>query len=170
MSYRLVLSPGDRYNMLTFVEDRPHEGGERMALWRCDCGNEKVQRVNNVRRGASKSCGCLWKTNGGKNRTHGMSNTVLYRRWTDMHRRCRTSPWYAHVSVDPRWDTFEGFLEHPPQGEFEEHLTLGRIDHDLAYSPENCLWQTRSDNSSEASNRAWTIECPNCAHSFRWGR
>lgn len=53
-----------KYGMLTFVRDaEPSKFStatkkNRCALWRCDCGKEKVIPVTYVRNGQSRSCGC----------------------------------------------------------------------------------------------------------------
>lgn len=66
-------APGDRFNHLTFVKlvGNVEYGriGNRVlrhptALWRCDCGAEKVIPVHRVVSGATKSCGCLLRKRG----------------------------------------------------------------------------------------------------------
>jgi len=65
--------PGDKFNHLTLVElvGNVEYGrvGNRIlrhptALWRCDCGKEKVIPVHRVVSGATKSCGCLLRAKG----------------------------------------------------------------------------------------------------------
>lgn len=65
--------PGDRFNHLTLVKlvGNVEYGriGNRVlrhptALWRCDCGTEKVIPVHRVVSGATKSCGCLLRAKG----------------------------------------------------------------------------------------------------------
>ena len=66
-------APGDRFNRLTLVKivGNVEYGriGNRVlrhptALWRCDCGAEKVIPVHRVVSGATKSCGCLLRAKG----------------------------------------------------------------------------------------------------------
>lgn len=57
---------GGRYGRLTVIREAPPaftSGGRKMrqVLCVCDCGNEKVVRVENLRKGSVKSCGCLAK-------------------------------------------------------------------------------------------------------------
>lgn len=65
--------PGERYNMLTYVEDAGREpasvyGGRTiyasLGKWRCDCGKEIVCRNRYVYNGLKKSCGCLLRAKG----------------------------------------------------------------------------------------------------------
>lgn len=50
---------GDKYGMLTVLGRAPDTGGQ--AAWRCqcDCGNETVVRMCDLRTGHTRSCGCL---------------------------------------------------------------------------------------------------------------
>lgn len=53
---------GEKYNLLTIIEfvDRDKNGIKRYKC-QCDCGKEKIIRINDVRSGKTKSCGCLAK-------------------------------------------------------------------------------------------------------------
>src|SRR5262245_4672429 len=62
-----------------------------VALWhcRCDCGTERIVHGNSLRRGWSKSCGCLRREKFIKRVTrHGMSNTRVHNIWKAMLQRC----------------------------------------------------------------------------------
>ncbi len=50
---------GQRFGRLTAVGVDP--GNHRNLICRCDCGNTKVVRVDALRHGNVKSCGCLGK-------------------------------------------------------------------------------------------------------------
>ncbi len=52
---------GDRYGRLLVMEESQQDGCYRRYLCLCDCGNEVVVRVNSLRRGITRSCGCLQK-------------------------------------------------------------------------------------------------------------
>ena len=65
--------PGEKHNMLTYVEDAGRQpcgqfGGRTiyatLGKWRCDCGKEIVCRNRHVVAGAKKSCGCLLRAKG----------------------------------------------------------------------------------------------------------
>jgi hypothetical protein len=88
-----------------------------------------------------------------------MSGTPLYKRWLSM--KSRTTPGtaanrrgYVDVRRDPRWDTFEGFLENQPAGQpFGPGLELARNGDVGDYTPENTRWATRSENTQEMLSR-----------------
>lgn len=81
-----------------------------------------------------------------------------YRKFSNMLRRCYSPqvPEYKYygargIGVCERWrgkngyDNFIADLGEPPLG-----LTLGRIDNDKGYSPDNCRWETWKQ---QAANR-----------------
>ena len=107
---------GQRFNMLTAVKFMYSKDGNVYWLFRCDCGNEKVIAAFNVKKGATKSCGChnrkvapgnlaRWRSenpdklmelviSNGRNAathlaSHGGSYTRLYRIWAAMKDRCK---------------------------------------------------------------------------------
>ena len=65
--------PGEKYNMLTFVEPAGRELSGAMkgrplyaslGKWKCDCGKEVICRNRYVVNGKKKSCGCLLRVKG----------------------------------------------------------------------------------------------------------
>ena len=62
---KLDLKIGDKVNKLTLIK---RVGAVKSGttyyptgIFQCDCGNEKMIMMTNVRRGNTKSCGCLYK-------------------------------------------------------------------------------------------------------------
>jgi len=60
-----------KYNMLTFVSHArkwkgPGKGKNPIALWKCDCGNEKEILLSSVTSGKTTCCGCETGRDGGK--------------------------------------------------------------------------------------------------------
>lgn len=49
---------GKRFGRLTVLEEAGTTNGRRW-LCRCDCGEEKIVYGNSLKRGTTKSCGCL---------------------------------------------------------------------------------------------------------------
>lgn len=62
MAKRLNLI-GQRYGLLTVIEELAQKGTKRRFFCRCDCGNTVTALMDSLRSGNTKSCGCLRKIN-----------------------------------------------------------------------------------------------------------
>lgn len=56
---------GQKYGMLTVIEEAPNTNKRRGLCWRCvcECGNETIVSSNALRTGGTISCGCLSSKN-----------------------------------------------------------------------------------------------------------
>ena len=135
-------------------------------LWQCDCGNEKVIEIRNVKEGASRSCGCLntemvikRSLKHGNSRRTGSKRSPEYRAWLAMRERCYCKSVEAYklygargVTVSEDWlgdDGFANFLRDMGKKPSSKH-SLDRIDNSKGYSKENCRW---ADNIQQANNK-----------------
>lgn len=140
---------GDKFNRLTLLENVIKT--TYYYEFKCDCGNLKKIRFDQVRDKLIKSCGCLGK--------HGMSKTSTYNSWMAMKQRCgetegETYQNYAKrgISYVDSWNSFLNFYE--DMGEKPVGTELDRINNDLGYFKENCRWVSRKRNSNnKRSNR-----------------
>ena len=156
---------GQRFGRLVAVKrlESDRRGAARW-LCQCDCGGTSTPYTNNLRRGMSKSCGCLQaeKAKQGPT-THGQSGTPLHRKWEGMRQRCSRE---AHISyryyggkgirVCDEWQTFEPFRDWSLENGYVEGLSIDRIDPDGDYEPGNCRYITMSENIARA-NRARAV-------------
>ena len=55
----LEVESGEKYGRLTIISEANKWKGRRMFLCKCDCGNEVVVGLGNLRNGHTQSCGCL---------------------------------------------------------------------------------------------------------------
>lgn len=141
--------------------------GQAQYNCRCTCGTEKVVAGYSLRRGESKSCGCLsvevargrkgCKNPGSGGRKHGMKGTPEYSAWSSMKGRC-TNPKYENyknyggrgISVCQEWHTFENFYR--DMGARPEGTSLDRIDVNGNYEPSNCRWGTEEEQCNNRTN------------------
>jgi hypothetical protein len=144
--------------------------GRPRWLCRCDCGNERVVRGISLRKGDTKSCGCIQKERmkllSESHITHGKSKTRLYRIWFNIKCRCYKSsfPDYARyggrgIKVCDEWkDNFQAFYDWSTSNGYLENLTIDRIDNDGDYSPQNCRWvNTEVQNNNTRRNYYITL-------------
>ena len=160
---KLVINPGDEYELLTIVKEverhqQPNGKFRRMVLCRCKCGTETVTQLHSLTSGHTTSCGCFGKTTGRGNATHGRCGTPVYRAWQDMIQRCYNPlrPRYVTygargITVCKRWrESFEAFLEDMGDTPSPRH-SIDRIENDQGYCKANCRWATKKQQSRNTS-------------------
>lgn len=131
------------------------ESSPRKWLCICECGKEKSVEGAALRKGISKSCGCLAaELTKEREKTHGMHGTKEWGIWRSMKNRAYSyasshSFYYEErgIGVCGEWvESFEKFYE--DMGDCPEGLTLERVDNRKGYSKDNCVWDTPSRQSS----------------------
>lgn len=185
---------GEKFGRLTVIkraEDVISDKGVRTKCWECicDCGNKVIVRQAGLRRGTTKSCGCLHREiTGNMSRKHGLSNNCgrLYPLWKSIKYRCycKTSKDYKNygargiVMCDEWKNDFKSFYDWAISNGYNEEktdkglniLTIDRIDVNGNYEPSNCRFIT---NAEQAKNKRNSIpdekrylKCPNCGKQF----
>ncbi|MEO0685015.1 MAG: AP2 domain-containing protein [Cyanobacteria bacterium J06649_11] len=158
---KVVDSTGQKFGYLTVVK-RVGSDKNGVVTWecKCQCGNFKVVRGHDLRRGKTTSCGCIRKDrNGLSSSKHPDYN--LYRIWYGMVDRCHNPKNCNYsrygkkgISVCLRWrNSFDNFKRDMGERPTEFH-SIDRMDNAGNYCLKNCRWATRSQ---QAINRGLSI-------------
>lgn len=150
MKRTLIDLEGAKFGRLLVVKRGPNDQrNHTMWVCRCDCGSEITTRVDVLRSGATRSCGCLQKDLAAeKHTTHGQRWRPEYRVWDAMLQRCKNPnvhyyPGYGGrgISVCASWEKFDNFFNDMGERPSDRH-SIERVDNDKGYSLENCKWAT----------------------------
>ena len=150
---------GKRFTRLVVLEFS-HIGSNRNAYWicQCDCGKQKTVSSNELRTKGTQSCGCLLREKTiQRNKTHGQSNTRLYKIWKGMKTRCENPNYHAFknyggrgIVVCLKWQDPAEFIKWAESHGYQEHLEIERMNNDGNYEPSNGCWITWQ---AQAKNR-----------------
>lgn len=155
---------GERFTRIKVISLSGIE--KNKAIWncKCDCGNEKKISGNSLRRGVTKSCGCLHvesSINNIKGRSKERTRIYLegkihplYSLFNNMKQRCfnkkiKNYRWYGEkgVSIFTDWVDYPyNFIKWCEENGYQKGLHLDRIDRNGNYEPKNCQFITRIEN------------------------
>lgn len=163
---KLIDLSGQQFGRLTAIcRNDNDKRGRSMWLCICDCGNEKIIRIDHLRNGSIRSCGCLQKEKATKHGYYKKNKTIrTYRIWRHVISRCtrqNNQRWEYYggrgIKVCKRWMKFENFLE--DMEEAPNGLQLDRINNNGGYCKSNCRWATPKQNSrNRRDNRLITYK------------
>lgn len=148
---KLINLTGLNLGKLTVLE-RDATISSKKPYWicKCDCGNTVSIMGDSIRRGKTTSCGC---------NKHNKSNTRLYTIWSKMKSRCYNHndskyKYYGDkgITICEDWHDFTTFYSWSIDNDYNESLTLDRINVYSNYEPSNCRWITHTEQQRNKTN------------------
>lgn len=153
--------------MLEFIEDlgtRKEKGhSRRWCIAKCPfCGKLIERRTQQIK--SIKSCGCKSSELRSKHLyKHNSCYTRLYKTWMDMKTRCNNPKNKRYmryggrgIKICEEWLDFTVFKEWALANQYDDTLTIDRVDNDGNYEPSNCEWVTIQENLKRRDrSRGW---------------
>lgn len=142
-----------RYGRLTVIQQASSRGYSKRWTCLCTCGLTVTVYGAALRKGSTKSCGCLQRDSRFR---HGMAGrgkqSSTNAIWNAMKQRCanpNNSSYHKYgargITVCRRWLVFENFLA--DMGKRPEGLSIERRNNNGNYQPDNCHWATAAEQS-----------------------
>jgi|SRR5882762_477197 len=156
---------GKKYGRLLVIGEGASKNGKVYWLCKCECGINKEVIGRDLKKGATKSCGCLRNEFIKKlNRTHGMTSTSEYNIWSLMNKRCTNENDIEYnnyggrgIKVCDRWkNSFENFFsDMGPRPSLGHSLDRFPNNEDGNYERSNCRWGTAGQQTRNRRSNVW---------------
>ena len=149
---------------MKLIKDLGVVRGRRKGIYECSQCNEHIERrTSHVNSSKTSLCKACLMSN--RMKTHGKTNTRLFRIWQGMKDRCNNpnNPAYGYygnkdIRVCDEWEnSFEAFYQWSIANGYADDLVIdkdikyGGLTTAKIYSPQTCMWVTALENITEAN-------------------
>jgi hypothetical protein len=133
----------------------------KMAIFKCQCGSEKIYDYHAVVSNHTKQCNsCARKSAGRLKIKHNLIKHPLYRKWQDMKKRCYNKKVDRYnkyggrgIEVCSEWKTdFMSFYTWCISNGYDKNLEIDRLNVNGNYEPNNCRFISKLENSFNKTN------------------
>lgn len=141
-----------------------HKGAKWIC--KCKCGNLGLVRGADLRKGKSKSCGCVIKENFKKIiYKHGLDGCRINRIYWGMKARCYNPKHHKYkdyggrgVTICDEWkNDFVAFYNWAISNGYKDNLSIDRINVNGNYEPSNCRWATAKEQANNKRKKVKEI-------------
>lgn len=158
---------GQKFHKLTALSCAGKRNGGAYWHCSCECGGSFITAAYNLKRGLSKSCGCIKAAvayaNSPRKHCYSRSEDIEKRRlhnvWVGMRRRCQSpsrkeyaSYGGAGISVCPEWEEFECFLKDMGPRPTPKHSLDRWPNKSGNYEMGNCRWSLMLEQQNNRKN------------------
>ena len=162
---KFIIEFGTKWNRCLYIKEAEPRNKKRMVTIQCDCGTIKDINLDELKRGTTKSCGCLINDLKGKpnikNRTQdGDWSTPTYRTHYAMMYRCYKPNHKQYkdyggrgIFVYNEWHKYKDFKKYLIESGLglrpSIDYTIDRFpDNDKGYIPGNIRWATKIEQNN----------------------
>ena len=144
----------ERYGKLTILEIAYKKNNHYYYKCKCDCGNEKIIQYSSLISGDTKSCGCYKRKINKKlfSKVKDIKKIRLRNIWRGMKQRCynKKDQHYINygrkgIKICDEWlgeYGFRNFYKWAIENNYDDNLSIDRINVRGNYEPSNCSWVT----------------------------
>lgn len=158
---------GRTFGRLTVLSDWDRKNSSIRWHCLCECGNERMVFATALKRGSTKSCGCI-SIDTPARLVHGHakrgSHSTEHRSWESAKARCynkKNARYHSHgargITMCDQWiDNFQQFLA--DMGPCPDGKSIDRIDNNGNYEPGNCRWATDIEQANNLRRTRFVIK------------